>query len=311
MPTTSSAPPVVGETDEDRTEIADRATIWKAGQRDRAHLIVLAGESFGQMFPIDRPEVVIGRAADADLRLRDDGVSRRHARIAATKGDLYLEDLASANGTLLNGEPIRRALLKDGDTIQVGSTTVLKLAFSDELEEDFRRRMYQAALFDPLTSACNKRHMIDRLHTEISYARRHRTPLSLLMLDIDHFKRINDTHGHLAGDHVLSTLGQIVSGALRAEDLFARYGGEEFAVLCRGTTADDALALAERLRSRVEAFAFEYQGRLIPVTVSIGVAGWFDQQDSDTQLIANADEALFKAKNTGRNRVVVRAFRGA
>ena len=108
--------------------------------------------------------------------------------------------------------------------------------------------MYHAALFDPLTNACNKRHLMDRLQAEISYARRHKTPLSLLMIDLDRFKLINDSHGHLAGDAVLATLGQIVSSALRVEDIFARYGGEEFAVLCRGTTADEALALAERLR---------------------------------------------------------------
>jgi diguanylate cyclase (GGDEF)-like protein len=310
MPAISSAPPVGDDnTDTDRTKIGDAGVI-AAGQRDRAHLIVLAGESFGRMFRVDGPEVVIGRGADAGIRLRDDGVSRRHARIAITQGDIYLEDLASANGTLLNGEKVHRARLRDGDTIHVGSTTVLKLTFSDELEEQFRKRMYEAALFDPLTTACNKRHLLDRLPAEISYARRHKTPLSLLMLDIDRFKGINDSHGHLAGDYVLSTLGQIVSSALRTEDIFARYGGEEFAVLCRGTTADDALALAERLRARVEGYAFEHQGVRIPVTVSIGVAGWFDQADSDTQLIASADEALFKAKNSGRNRVVVRAFSG-
>jgi diguanylate cyclase (GGDEF)-like protein len=129
------------------------------------------------------------------------------------------------------------------------------------------------------------------------------------MLDIDHFKRINDSHGHPAGDHVLATLGQIVSSMLRVEDVFARFGGEEFAVLCRGADADNALALAERLRLGVERFAFEHQGRRIPVTISVGVAAWFDQSDSETQLIANADEALYKAKGGGRNRVVVRAFR--
>jgi diguanylate cyclase (GGDEF)-like protein len=307
----SSAPPSSEHRDEDRdrTKIGDAVKVSEVRRRDRANLIVLTGERFGEMFHINRPEVVIGRAADADIRLQDDGVSRRHARIVVASGGLHLEDLQSANGTLLNGQPVSRSLLRDGDNIQVGSTTVLKFTFSDELEEDFRRRMYRAALYDPLTGACNKRHMIERLQAEVSYARRHATPLSLLMLDIDRFKSINDTHGHLAGDHVLATLGQIVSGALRAEDLFARYGGEEFAILCRGTTADAALTLAERLRSRVESFAFEYQGRPIPVTVSVGIAAWFEQPDSGTQLVADADEALLKAKNTGRNRVVVRAFR--
>ena len=131
------------------------------------------------------------------------------------------------------------------------------------------------------------------------------------MLDIDHFKDVNDTFGHPTGDHVLAALAQMVHRALRTEDVFARFGGEEFAVLCRGTTADAALTLAERLRATIGASAFEHRGQRIPVTVSIGVASWFHQPDSATQLVAEADEALYKAKGTGRNRVVVRAFRDA
>jgi two-component system cell cycle response regulator len=297
------------DSDADSTKIGDRLETSKVNRRDRAHLIVLAGESLGGMFRIEQPEVVIGRAVDTDIRLRDGGVSRRHARIVLNQGALCIEDLDSANGTLLNGDRIKRAVLRDGDHIQMGSTTILKFTFSDELEENFRQRMYDAALYDPLTKACNKRHFVHRLQTEVAYARRHRTSLSLLMLDIDDFKRINDGHGHQAGDSVLATLGQIVSAALRVEDVFARYGGEEFAILCRGTTVDKALVLAERLRARIEAFVFEHEGQRVPVTVSVGVAAWFDQPDAETQLVANADEALFKAKRRGRNRVVVRAFR--
>jgi two-component system cell cycle response regulator len=306
-----TSPPQDEEREEDRTAIGKIAEMPASTRRDRAHFIVLAGESLGQMFRVGQPEVVMGRAADAGIRLQDDGVSRRHARIVMTEGEVCIEDLGSANGTLLNGQPIRRAVLRDGDKIQMGSTTILKFTYADELEENFQRKMLDAALYDPLTGACNKRHFLHRLKSEVAYATRHRACLALLMLDIDHFKRINDNHGHPTGDRVLATLGQIVTGTLRTEDLFARFGGEEFAILCRGATADNALALAERLRARIEACAFEHHGRRIPVTISVGVAAWYDQPDSATQLIAGADEALYKAKGGGRNRVVVRAARSA
>jgi two-component system cell cycle response regulator len=299
------------EADEDRTAIGKIAESPVSTRRDRAHLIVLAGESLGQMFRVDRSEFVIGRGVDASIRLDDDGVSRHHARITQRGGELCIEDLRSANGTFLNAERIRSAVLRDGDKIQMGSTTILKFTYADELEENFQKKMHDAALFDGLTQACNKRHFLHRLETEVAYARRHAAPLSLLMLDVDHFKQINDRHGHLAGDYALATLAQIVRSTVRTEDLFARYGGEEFAVLCRGTPVDSALVLAERLRAKVETFAFEQHRERIPLTISVGVASWFDQPDSGTQLVADADAALYKAKDAGRNRVVVRAARGA
>jgi two-component system cell cycle response regulator len=303
--------PAGDEDDQDRTKIGDIAVAPKSGRRDRAHLIVLAGESLGQMFRVEQTGCLIGRAVDATIRLQDDGVSRHHARIVEFQGELCIEDLTSANGTFLNGDRIRTAVLRDGDQIQVGSTSILKFTYADELEESFQQRMHDAALYDGLTKACNKRQFLRRLDTEVAYAKRHAAPVSLLMLDVDHFKQVNDRHGHLAGDHVLSTLAQIVQSTIRTEDLLARYGGEEFAVLCRGTPIESALVLAERLRAKVETFLFEEHQKRIPVTISVGVAAWFDQPDSATQLIANADAALYKAKAGGRNRVVVRAVRGA
>jgi diguanylate cyclase (GGDEF)-like protein len=130
------------------------------------------------------------------------------------------------------------------------------------------------------------------------------------MFDVDHFKTVNDSYGHPAGDYVLAMLAQIVHGTLRAEDLFARFGGEEFSVLCRGASADDGLVLAERLRAMIGTFGFKYGGRPFPVTASFGVASWFDGPDSATRLIGDADEALYKAKDRGRNRVVVCALAG-
>jgi diguanylate cyclase (GGDEF)-like protein len=282
----------------------DRALIRAQSRRDRAYLIVLAGENLGQMFPVRDTETVIGRAADASVRLKDDGVSRRHAKILHSEGQVVVEDMKSANGTLVNGQRVDRAVLQDGDKIQVGSTTILKFTYADRLEEDFQQKMYEAAIHDGLTRAYTKRYLLDRLPTEVAYARRHATPLSLLMMDVDHFKKINDTHGHLAGDYVLVMLAQLISSVLRTEDIFARYGGEEFSILCRGATLDNAALLAERLRSRVAGAAFEYQEKRIPVTISIGVASYVEDPDAGTKLIAEADAALYQAKREGRNRVV-------
>ncbi len=294
-----------GDDDHDRTAIGSRAELQAAMRRDRACFIVLAGQSLGEMFRIEPAGAVIGRGADASLRLRDDGVSRRHARIVVAGGEVTVEDLGSANGTLVNGEPVRRAVLRDGDKLQLGPTTILKFTYADELEESLRRRMHDAALYDALTKACNKQHFLERLDIEVSYARRHKGPLALLMIDIDHFKRVNDTFGHPAGDRVLAMLGQIVKGTVRTEDLFARYGGEEFAVLCRGTGLEGATALAERLREKVRAASVEGDGRPIAVTVSIGVATWLEQPDATKKLVTDADQALYEAKRAGRNRVVV------
>jgi diguanylate cyclase (GGDEF)-like protein len=140
--------------------------------------------------------------------------------------------------------------------------------------------------------------------TEIAYARRHKTPLTLLMFDVDHFKQVNDKHGHVAGDYVLQTLASIVTGTLRAEDIFARYGGEEFAVLCRSAPLEKGAVLAERLRAKVETFLFNHHGTRIAVTISLGVAAFVDNADAQTQFISEADAALYRAKRSGRNRVV-------
>jgi len=276
-----------------------------AAKRDRPYFIVLAGGNLGKMFKVDSDEVIIGRSSDAKIRLDDDGISRKHARVFMDKGELWIEDLKSANGTIINGDRIDVRKLHDGDKIQVGATTILKFTYHDELDDHFQQRMYDAALQDGLTRAFNKRHFIDRLSLEVAYARRHTSPLTLLMLDVDHFKQVNDRFGHLAGDQVLVQLAQIVESQRRQEDLFARYGGEEFALLCRGVSLGSALIMAERVRGMVEAANFEHQSKRMPVTVSIGVAAHSPAAaDGATQLVADADSALYGAKRGGRNRVV-------
>jgi two-component system cell cycle response regulator len=268
------------------------------------HLIVLAGENVGRTYRVEQEETVIGRAEDASIRLRDEGVSRRHARIVRVGDDVWLEDLSSANGTRVNGETVDRYPLRDSDKISIGKKTVLKFAHSDALEEGFHQAMYEAAVRDGLTRTFNKRHFLERLSTEVAYAERHGNALSLLMVDVDHFKKVNDHHGHPAGDYVLTALAQVLTAAIRTEDVLARFGGEEFSILCRGTALGQASILGQRLRVAVEAYAFEYRKERIPVTISIGVASCTIKGQGPQQLLLNADAALYDAKRSGRNRVV-------
>ncbi len=276
-------------------------------QRDRAYLIVLAGGNVGEMYRLDEGETFLGRGQTATIKLMDDGISRKHARIVQQGGEVMIEDMRSSNGTIVNGAPVSTQLLKDGDKIRLGSTTILKFTYNDQLDESFQQQMYEAALRDGLTKAFNKKYFLDRLETEIAYARRHQAHLSLLMFDVDHFKRVNDTHGHLAGDYVLAKLAKVASAAVRTEDIFARYGGEEFGVICRGVSLPNAGILAERLRANVEATVFDHDGTRMPVTISVGVAGHPETPvETVAQLIEAADQALYEAKRAGRNRVLLK-----
>jgi diguanylate cyclase (GGDEF)-like protein len=297
--------------DSEKTNVSQMGDVVRdlmsRSQRDRAYLIVLQGSNVGEMYRLEGGECVIGRGTAATVRLGDDGISRRHARIIVTGNTVKIEDLGSANGTLVNGALIQQSALKDGDKIQLGSTTILKFTYHDKLEENFQRAMYDAALRDDLTKAFNKKHFLDRLEQEVAFCRRHGSPLSLVMFDVDHFKKVNDTYGHLAGDHVLAKLAQVAQSTVRTEDIFARYGGEEFSILCRGIALDSAGMLAERIRSMVEATQFVFESGLIPVTVSMGVAAYPEiAVQNGLELIGAADEALYSAKRGGRNRVVLK-----
>jgi two-component system cell cycle response regulator len=292
---------------DDETKIAAKDELNKPTpkDRDRAYLIVLAGSSVGEMYKIVAETTVIGRGQQADIQVIDEGISRRHAEIAHEGGKIVIRDLGSTNGTFCNGDRIGEHALSDGDKIQVGSTTILKFTFHDSLDETFQRQMYESALRDGLTKIFNKKYFLDRLESEFAYAVRHHSPLSLVMFDIDHFKRINDTHGHLAGDHALSTLAAVVSQTIRQEDVFARYGGEEFAVISRGIDLSGAMAFGERIRRCVDAQSFLYGGVDIKVTVSVGVAAVQEAVMRDpVELIGAADDALYQAKREGRNRVI-------
>jgi two-component system, cell cycle response regulator len=273
-------------------------------KRDRPYLIVLAGTAMGTMHLLDKPVTIVGRAEKADLRIIDDGISREHTRVLRDGNKLLIEDLGSTNGTYCNGTRITRHPLSEGDKIMIGTSTILKFTFHDQIDEVFQQQLTESALRDPLTKTYNKKFFLDRIASEFTYAERHRQSMALLFMDIDRFKNINDTHGHPVGDFVLQELATLMVKSLRNEDVLARYGGEEFAIICRGLEFDASASLAERIRRAIEKHSFEWDGTRIPVTVSIGVACAPDPRlRTASDLVVAADENMYMAKRSGRNRV--------
>ncbi len=239
---------------DDKTSVIDskalRGVAEQQSGRRTASFIVLTGSQAGKMYKLEHDELLVGRAPEAAIRIEDDGVSRRHATITTqTDGAVVIVDLNSTNGTFCNGETIETRTLQDGDKIQIGTTTILKFSFQDSVEEDFQRRQYESATRDALTECFNKKYFLERLPNEIAFATRRNKPLSLAMMDIDHFKRINDTFGHPAGDCVLRNVARLMQATVRADDVLARYGGEEFALIMRAPwPASDGRHCATRSR---------------------------------------------------------------
>jgi diguanylate cyclase (GGDEF)-like protein len=294
----------------------ERERTWTAmpsvlsSSEKHAYLLVLAGPQFGAIFPLaaDR-ELVLGRREDADIQVQDDGVSRRHASIRVNGEGAVVTDLESANGTYVDGKRVPAARVADGARIQVGGQTTLKFIWADALDAWYQMKLAEGALQDSLTGLYNRRHLDERLAGELAAAQRHGRPVAVLVIDIDLFKKVNDAHGHLAGDEALKMVAFVLRAAVRREDVLARYGGEEFVVVARETPLEGARALAERIRRAVERSHCTWNGHELGVTVSIGVTisagqGEFVPGRSDHEVLVAADRALYLAKQGGRNRVV-------
>jgi diguanylate cyclase (GGDEF)-like protein len=272
-----------------------------------AVLLVMTGPSTGQTIHLEtKDHWVIGRGTGCDIVLQENSVSRQHCDVVFDpKGHWIVKDLNSSNGTWVNGQKVSRHALESGDKIQLGSSIIVKFVLQDELEAAFQKELYESATRDSLTGLCSKRFLIEQLDVEFNFHRRTKKPLSVIMCDIDFFKKINDTYGHLGGDQVLKELGQQISQILRKGDLAGRYGGEEIIFLLRETPLTGALVFAERVRKLVESHSVFYEGQKISVTVSMGLATALqDNYPSADLLIKAADELLYKAKQAGRNRVV-------
>jgi two-component system, cell cycle response regulator len=274
-------------------------------RRDRAMLLRMDGVGAGQVVSVAQTPFSLGRHATNKLPIDDDSISRFHARFVSEEGEYYVEDLGSRNGTFIQGKRITRSVIKDDDWVQLGARVAFRFTLTDSRQEGLLRKLYESSTRDALTGAYNRRHFDDRLRAEIAFAVRHATDLGLILLDLDHFKRVNDTYGHPAGDEVLRHLGAIATRMLRTEDVFARFGGEEFAVILRGASTRGSGRLAERLRDALLENHAVYEGQQIPTTLSAGCAALSCcVAPSPDEVVAVADKRLYAAKLAGRNRVV-------
>ncbi len=283
-------------------------TSRRAGPRDRGLLTVTGGVDAGRLISVPEGLVVtLGRSPEVSVQLSDESLSRAHARLASVGGEHTITDCGSTNGTYVNDRRILDVVrLKDGDRVQLGASTVLRFSLVDAAEERALRGVQEAGTKDALTGIANRRTLDERLAHEIALAARHGDELSVIMLDVDHFKRVNDTHGHLAGDAVLRALARAVEEVLRAGDFVARYGGEEFVVVARGVDVVHARAIADRVRLWITELVVPFDGEELRVTVSAGVASLAccGASPGREKLLALADERLYRAKRLGRNRVV-------
>jgi diguanylate cyclase (GGDEF)-like protein len=258
----------------------------------------------GKRFVLDSGAMRIGRGAENHIILEGDSVSRRHAFFEFRGSAWWVVDENSTNGTYVNDEQIKKELcLTNGDRVKVGPT-IFKYLTGQDVEAQYHEEIYRMTIIDGLTGAHVKRYLLEALEKEIIRARRHQRDLSFIMFDIDHFKKINDFHGHLAGDHVLKELARIVQARIRRDEVFARYGGEEFALLLPETSLEGARSLGEGLREKVETSRFVFQNEVIPVTISVGAAVLDPAHKTGVDLIQLADEKLYEAKRGGRNRLV-------
>jgi two-component system cell cycle response regulator len=262
------------------------------------------GMGMGTRYALGEQPLVIGRGNDCEIRINDHSVSRRHARIQPGADGYYAVDLQSTNGTYVNDVPASMCKLKDGDYLRVGNC-IYRFLMGGNVETEYHEEIYRLTIIDALTDTHNKRYFMEFLDRELARSSRYDRPLSLVMIDIDKFRAINEDLGHLGGDFTLRELASRIKGNIRREELFARYGGEEFAVVLPETNRDGSTRLADRLVKVINQAPFQYEDKTYTVTISAGVASTQgDKSITPHELIRCADEKLYQAKHAGRNCVV-------
>ncbi|MCA9549283.1 MAG: GGDEF domain-containing protein [Myxococcales bacterium] len=274
-------------------------------------LWILSGPARGRFLRVPKKGGVLGRDREVALCIDDPGISREHLRIQRNdRGYFEVEDLESRFGTFVEGDQITRQVVQDGDRIQVSAETVLRVRAVDSREPEALERPTAERIRDPLTRLYNRRYLTRRLEEEYAFARRHQTPLSLVMVDLDHFQRVNAEFGHGAGDKVLRAVARVLHATVRAEDLLCRLGGDEFCVLTRGEDHAGSLAFGERILKVLRERPMEALGQRLQLTASAGVVTYGrDRSTSMMELLVEADAALYEAKQKGRDRV--QAYRPA
>ena len=267
-----------------------------------ACIIVIYGPELGKRMQLGSAPFAIGRSSKSDLFLDQESISRNHARITFDGAQYWVQDLRSTNGTFVNDDAVQERCLRDGDQVRVGRS-ILKFMTGENIEVHYHEEIYRLMTVDGLTQAFNRRYFDEALEREYNRSKRYDRALSLVLFDIDHFKRVNDTHGHLTGDHLLRQLAAAVKPRLRREDIFSRTGGEEFGILLPEIGLDGARITAEKVRRIVEATPFRHDQQMIPTTISLGVAQLREEDPSHTGFYERTDARLYEAKQLGRNRL--------
>ena len=284
-----------------------REKIPKQQGQQKFYLIIVDGDNVGKIYPLDKKTITIGRSDEFDIQLADSSCSREQAIIEFNDNNKpVLKDLDSTNGTFVNGAKITEINIENGDKILLGFSSVFMFAIQDSLESKFHTNLYESSINDHLTGAFNQKYLLDALSKAFSYSLRHQSSLGLLMLDIDFFKKINDTYGHIVGDIVLKEVVKRIENNLRNEDILCRYGGDEFAVIVRDFKYGFVKIAAERIRLFFDGRSINCKDHKINISVSIGAA-IIDNENIETSenMIELADANLYKAKQSGGNCIVI------
>jgi two-component system, cell cycle response regulator len=277
----------------------DMGTLIRVAAEQRALLLVLSGTRLGHRVVLGDAAVDVGRGSGAGLILDADSVSRKHARLERFGGGHKLVDLGSTNGTYVNGVRVKEQILKDGDRIGIGKA-LLKYIAGGNIEGAYHEEVQRLMRFDPLTNVFNKRHFDESLRLSVFRAAGGERLLSLIVFDLDHFKKVNDTHGHMAGDAVLCGASTAVQSILAPTELLGRVGGEEFAVLCEDADIKLARERGEAIRRAISREPYAFEDKKLSVTVSVGVAQLAAGEEAEG-LFERADSQLYAAKAAGRD----------
>jgi diguanylate cyclase (GGDEF)-like protein len=290
---------------EEKTEITKPTDFEVLNLAKQPCLVVMSGKDLARKYSIAVPEIIIGRSSDANIILKEHNISRRHARIVIDGERAVLEDLGSTNGTYVNSERITKCQLEDGDLISIGKT-ILKFSFQSDIDSAFHDEIYNTATHDEMTTLFNRKYFQNHIEAEFARVERYGRDVSLLFLDLDDFKQVNDQFGHQAGDQVLKLTGKTIKSCIRGNiDIPARFGGEEFAILLPETNPKYALKIAEKIRKKIEDLEVDFQGKKIRITVSIGLSGMRTGIASVEDWIREADQNLYEAKRKGKNRTEI------
>ena len=280
------------------------ASAEKEAAAKPAALLVVGGDLNGTIFDLDKPSLTIGRSPDCEIALEFNGISRNHFKLLANGEEYVLQDSGSKNGTFLNNKKVEAdTMLKKGDMIKIGSIALKYLPKGDPERLTYDKLNLEANT-DKHTGCYNKAYFNNSLDLEVKKSKITGDPLSLVIFDLDHFKKLNDNYGHDAGDFVLKRVAELVrKNGVREQDIFARYGGEEFVILLPKTNLKQSFEIAERLRKLMESHEFMYEAKRLPVSASVGVADYRKGVLTGTDLFKRADEAVYRAKEGGRNNV--------